>query len=77
MMNPFTIKVHTLSDLDNLSKDVLIVSSVKHSKKLSFMKDLRRMYTAFNHARLKLVIVGSVQQLLEVEPIDQFVAYVR
>lgn len=34
------------------------------------MKELRRMYVAFSHARKKLVLVGSIQQLREVEPID-------
>ena len=59
-----------LEKLQGIFKDVLIISSVKHNRKHQNMKELRRMYVAFSHARKKLVLVGSIQQLREVEPID-------
>ena len=77
ILNPYTVKVHMLDRLQGISKDVLIISSVKHNRKHQNMKDLRRMYISFSHAKKKLVLVGSIQQLREVEPIDQFVAFMK
>lgn len=72
-LNHFTIKVHLLDKLQGVNKDILLISSVKHQN----MKELRRMYVAFSHAAKKLILVGSIQQLREVEPIDQFVAFIK
>ena len=77
LMNAYTVSVHSLYDLEGLCKDVLIISTVKHGRKCSYLKELRRLYTAFTKCRLKLILVGSVQQLMEVEPLDQFVAYIK
>ena len=41
------------------------------------MKDIRRLYTAFTHAKKKLILVGSMLNLKEVEPLDQFIGYIK
>ena len=44
----------------------MIISSVKHNKKCSILKDIRRMYIGFVHAKKKLMIVGSMNNLKDV-----------
>jgi len=63
--------------VQGLSKELLILSAVKHNKKCSVLKDVRRLYITFPRAERKLVIVGSMHNLKEVEPLDQFVAYIK
>jgi hypothetical protein len=50
---------------------------VKHNRKQNNLKEIRRLYTAFCHVQSKLVIVGSMMNLREVEPLDQFIAYIK
>ena len=53
------------------------MSCVKHNRKCVNLKDIRRLYTAFTHAQKKLIIVGSMVNLREVEPLDQFIGYIK
>lgn len=55
----------------------MIISCVKHNRKCTHIKEIRRIYTAFTHARKKLILVGSMQNLKEVEPLDQFIGYIK
>jgi superfamily I DNA and/or RNA helicase len=50
---------------------------VKHNRKQTNLKDVRRIYQAFTHARQKLVIIGSMMNMREVEPNDQFIDYIK
>ena len=65
-----------LDKMQGLSKEILIVSCVKHNKK-SQSKDIRKLYISFNHAQKKLIIVGSMNNLKDVEPLNQFIAFVK
>ena len=48
-----------------------------HNRKCIKLKDIRRIYTAFTHAKKKLILVGSMSNLKEVEPMDKFIAYIK
>lgn len=76
-LNKWTVTVYGLDGIEGVSKDVLLVSTVKHSKKFTCIRDLRRIYKTFCKCHQKLILVGSLQQLMPVEPIDQFVAYIK
>ncbi len=54
-----------------------MVSCVKHNRKQTSLKDLRRIYQAFCHVRQKLIIVGSMLNMREVEPNDKFIDYIK
>ena len=66
-----------IEKIQSLSKDLVIVSCVKHNKKCTNLMAIRRLYTAFSHAKKKLILVGSMNNLKEVEPLDQFIGYIK
>jgi len=71
------VKVHLLDKIQGLSKEVVIVSCVQHNRKQAILKDIKRLYLAFPRAQRKLIIVGSINNLSKVQPMDQFIAFIK
>jgi superfamily I DNA and/or RNA helicase len=66
-----------LDKIQGLSKEVVIVSCVQHNRKQAILKDIKRLYLAFPRAQKKLIIVGSINNLGKVQPMDQFIAFIK
>ena len=73
----FKVPVHLIDNIQNLQKDILIISCIKHNKKCINLQSIRKIYTAFTHAKKKLILVGSMANLKEVDPLDLFIGYIR
>ena len=59
-----------------ISRDIVIISTVKWWKNFINLKDIRRLYLAFIRAKKKLIIVGSKMNLMGVEPVNKFIRYI-
>lgn len=70
MVKKHGIAVQTCDKVQGLEKDVMLISCVKHNRKCLNLRDVRKLYTAFTHASKKLILVGSMANLNEVEPLD-------
>lgn len=59
------ITVNTVDAFQGQERDVILVSLVRANDKgeIGFLRDLRRMNVAITRARMKLIILGSVQTL--------------
>ena len=77
MLQKFRVNVQTIDKINNIERDIVIVSCVKNSKKSSQLKEIRKIYTTFTHARKKLILVGSMQNLKTVDPLDMFIGYIK
>jgi superfamily I DNA and/or RNA helicase len=67
----------TVDKVHNVQKDIIIVSCIKHNRKCVNLKDIRKIYTTFTRAQKKLILVGSMANLKEVDPLDMFIGYIR
>ncbi|TNV85700.1 hypothetical protein FGO68_gene3132 [Halteria grandinella] len=76
-LTQFKMKAHLLDKIQGLQKDVIIVSCVQHNRKQAILKDIKRLYLSFPRASKKLIIVGSINNLTKVQPMDQFVQYIK
>jgi DNA replication ATP-dependent helicase Dna2 len=61
--------------LVEISRDIVIVSTVKWSRHFYNLKEIRRLYLAFVRAKKKLIIVGSKNNLNGVDPLNKFIRY--
>eukprot|EP00347_Sterkiella_histriomuscorum_P013745 403363527 len=73
----FKVKVFNLDKIQGLQKEIIIISCVQHNRKQSILKDIKRLYLSFTHAKTKLIIVGSMSNVEKVKPMDMFLGYIR
>ncbi len=59
------ISVGTVDGFQGQERDIIIISTVRDNDKgeIGFLRDLRRMNVAITRARMKVIVVGSVQTL--------------
>ena len=60
-----SISVGTVDGFQGQERDIIIISTVRDNDKgeIGFLRDLRRMNVAITRARMKVIVVGSVQTL--------------
>lgn len=60
-----SISVDTVDGFQGQERDVIVISMVRSNEEgnIGFLRDLRRMNVAMTRARMKLIIIGSVETL--------------
>lgn len=71
------VKICSINDIQGLEKDTVIVSVGNYSTKTSQKKEIVKIYVAFTKAKKKLVVVGAMNHLKEIQPLDQYVKHVE
>lgn len=71
------MKVHHSDKIQGINKDIVIVSTVMHNRKQAIAKEIKKLYLTFNKPSKKLVIIGSLNNLSKVQPMDQFIGYIK
>ena len=56
--------------IQGINKEIVIVSTVMHNRKQAIAKEIKKLYLTFNKASKKLVIIGSLNNLGKVQPMD-------
>ena len=62
-----------VNDVAGLQKECIIISTVKYGKKDQNNRDIRRVYIAFTKASKKLIVLGSLSNLKEIQPLNQYI----
>ncbi|CAI2367503.1 unnamed protein product [Moneuplotes crassus] len=70
------VKCVNIERVGELSKDIIIVSCVKCTRVFPSLKDIRRLYLGFVRVKKKLIIVGSKNNIIGIEPINKFIKYI-
>ena len=61
------ISVNTVDGFQGQERDVILISLVRSNDagQIGFLRDLRRMNVAITRARMKLIILGNVQTMMQ------------
>ena len=69
--------VYTIDKSQGLEKEVIIISFVKINKRTKLLKDLSRINVAFTRPKSKLILVGLIDCLNEIEKLKNYIDVIK
>jgi DNA replication ATP-dependent helicase Dna2 len=69
--------VYTIDKSQGLEKEVVIISFVKNNIKTKLLKDIARINVAFTRPKSKLIIVGLIDCLNEIEKLKNYINVIK
>eukprot|EP00826_Nyctotherus_ovalis_P003914 TRINITY_DN10813_c0_g1_i2.p1 TRINITY_DN10813_c0_g1~~TRINITY_DN10813_c0_g1_i2.p1 ORF type:complete len:508 (+),score=160.99 TRINITY_DN10813_c0_g1_i2:107-1630(+) len=66
------LDVYTIDKSQGIDKEVVVVSCVKQSAQAELLKDVKRINVAFTRAKSKLVIIGSLTAMENIETVKNY-----
>lgn len=67
------LDVYTIDKSQGIDKEIVVVSCVKQSVKAELLKDVRRINVAFTRAKSKLVVIGSLAAMENIETVKNYI----
>ena len=69
--------VYTIDKSQGLEKEVIIISFVKNNKRTKLLKDLSRINVAFTRSKSKLILVGLIECLNEIDKLKNYIDVIK